>query len=258
MTFARWHHLLFNSLLLFIAAPAFASAQPPAAPNMASEADVRAINDTIARQPLFAMLIEDRPAFRAEWEKRLHLRSVIGTAAAPESSVHAGLDLAMDAARPYLMRASDSASNRFLGSLAKLVAEGEKDPDICLAYVEPGGSDAGSVSRRERVESRLGKLLLTDMLQSLTEVVASGRNGEKRVLSRQELQPAIQPVIMAMVEKSGARALQDLASINNRAAPPLERCQAMTAMLDAFKVQPVARRAMLTRTLFSGAFARSE
>lgn len=248
------------ALLLSALAGSSQAAVAESTPAPSATPEAQAIEQAVARHALFAMLVEDRPDFRREWEKRLRLRQLLDGAGAndPDSSLHSGLGLAMEAAKSYLMRASDAASNRFLASLGKVIAEGEKDPEVCLAYVEPGGSDPRSTRRREMVESRLGALLVGDMLQALTEVVSSGRNGEKRILTRQELPTAIQPVILAMVEKHGLEALQGLGKVNDRRAEPVQRCQAMARMLAAFDEQPAARRAMLARTLFSGALPRVE
>lgn len=235
------------------------AATPMAANETGADAEARAIDAAIARHPLFAMLAEDQPVFRKEWDKRYRLRNLRPpTGSDPDSVRHIGLGLAMDAARPYLMRASDDAANRFLMVLGRVIAEGEKDAEVCLAYVETGGNDDANNVRRETVESKLGSLLMQDMIESLEQVVASGRAGEKRVLSRQELPPAIQPVILEMAEKNGVDSLQGLAKVNDRGAAPQERCRAMAQMLDAFAAQPEPRRAMLARTLFSGALPRLE
>ncbi len=253
----RW--LFAAALLMAVPGHAFAEATKPGTADNASETQSRALDEAIAKHPLFAMLVEDRPAFRRDWEKRLLQRQQEspGSAQRADSVMQAGLGLAMDAAKPYLMRASDAASNQFLQSLARIIAEGEKDPEICLAYVEPDRDDAQTAQRREMVEARLGTLIVDDLLRSLTAVVTSGRNGEKRVLTRQEMQPAIQPVILEIVDRHGVDALQALANLENRQVPPMTRCQTMSRMLAAFAVQPEARRAMLARTLFSGALPRN-
>lgn len=231
---------------------------------MASAPEATGIEQAMQRHALFATLVEDKPGFRDEWEGRLRLqlqldaRLSADTHASTDAGVQAGMALAMDAAKPYLMRASDEASNHFLSSLSKLIAEGEKDPEVCLAYVETGDSDPRSTRRREQVEERLGPLLRHDLLQSLSAVVASGRNGEKRVLTREELPHALQPVILAMAARHGTESLQGLGRINDRQAPPAARCRAMAQMLAAFREQPEQRRAMLARTLFSGALPRVE
>lgn len=241
---------LLLGLLLAQAAAATTSTTPEAA----------GIEQAMRRHALFAMLVEDRPGFRTEWEQNLRLRVQLDArlGSDPDASLQAGMALAMEASKSYLMRASDAASNRFLDSLSKVIAEGEKDPEICLAYVETGGQDQYSVSRRERVEARLGPLLREDMLESLSAVVASGRSGEKRVLTREELPNAIQPVIQAMARRHGPESLQGLGKVNDRQAPPDERCRAMAQMLAAFSEQPEQGRAMLARTLFSGALPRVE
>lgn len=242
---------------LFIAGSGcvLAAIAEPALPEPAIEAHVRAVDAAIASHALFAMLVQDRADFRQEWERRVRQRLLRAPLAGETSqvAVRAGMGLAMEASKPYLMRASDAASNRFLASLTGLIALGETDPEVCLAYVESNDDVTINGSRRDAVESGLGDAVVSDLLDSLTQVVASGRNGEDRVLTRQELQPALQPVILAMAEKNGVQSLQGLAKVNDPRALPLERCQAMARMLVAFTVQPAAKRAMLARTLFSGA-----
>ncbi len=247
-----------TALLMALSGHAFAETPTPGTSANAREIPARALEEAIAKYPLFAMLVEDRPGFRQDWQKRLQQRRQESPANGngTEPALQAGLGLAMDAAKPYLMRASDAASNQFLLSLSRIIAEGEKDPEVCLAYVEPGRDDTQTAQRREMVETRLGTLIVEDLLRSLTAVVNSGRNGEQRVLTRQEMQAAIQPVILEIVDRHGVDALQGLANLENRQVPPMQRCQTMSRMLDAFAVQPEARRAMLARTLFSGALPR--
>lgn len=222
--------------------------------------EVAGVALAIQRQPALAILAEDNPGFREEWERRLRAELQLDAAVAhdPDASLQAGMALAIEAAKPYLMRADDAAANRFLSSLGKVIAEGGRDPETCLSYVEAGSKDPDSRGRRARVEARLGPLMREDLLRSIAVVVASGRNGEKRVLEREELPGAIQPVIQAMARRHGAGSLQGLGRVAGRPSPPAERCAAMARMLAAIEEQPEQRRAMLARTLFSGALPRVE
>lgn len=245
-------------LSLLLAAPGFAKdVSPPAvvaAPTVNDSAKSAAItaqiDAVIAKYPLFAILVEDQKNFRKTWQNKLELSQIlIPKQMGNDAALNTGITLAMDYASLYVVKADDTSANQYLDATAFLMDLGTRDKTVCKMVL----NEKADISKKEdaEAEERLGPVVIEKFLPALTSIVVSGRTGEKRILTPQEMQDGMLPVVLGMIKKHGQESVAGLATIEDKTVDPLKRCQVMAQMMGAIVDLPAPDRAGISRTMFA-------
>jgi hypothetical protein len=166
-----------------------------------------------------------------------------------DAALNTGISLAMDYASLYVVKADDTSANQYLDATSFLMHLGTKDKTVCRMVL----NEKDDISKKEdaEAEDRLGPVIIEKFLPALTSIVISGRTGVKRILTEQEMQDVMLPVVLGMIKKHGPESVEGLASIEDKTIDPLKRCLIMSQMMEAIVDLPAPDKAAISRTMFA-------
>lgn len=256
--------IVFTGLSFLITTSAFAVSTLPsgqnnnpvvAAPPQASVAspEIKALaTAATAKYPLFSILSEERPNFRKNWENKMALGQIMAANTLDEQfAVTTGATLALDETPVYLSRTDDASANAFGAAFGMLIDIGVKDATVCKVML-PGTKNSVSAQDQERMEKRFGPLFLEKLLPAMTMVVLNGRKGEPNLLSKDDFQSALVPMILNMAKIHGPDTIDRLTRLDSPDdTNPAEKCETIGWMMAAILDLPEHDRAMIFRTMYS-------
>jgi hypothetical protein len=224
-----------------------ANSSPPS-PNKA----VQKLVETAAKDyPFFAILSEDVPGFRKSWETKTAISQlVLPKEGSRNLALLTGVTMALEQTDSYLSKADDGAANRYVAALSKLMSIGASDKAVCELML-PSAKSTLDEKTSSDLEARMADVFIDTLLPAVNDVITSGDKGEINILSKDELEPLVLPVVLSMAEKHGAEAVKNLSNLDNTTIDSTKRCESMAWMMQGIVEQPEKDRAMLARTLFS-------
>jgi hypothetical protein len=201
--------------------------------------------------PFFAILSEDVPGFRKNWETKTAISQLL----LPKDShkylaLITGITMSLEQTDSYLSKADDEAANRYVAALSKLMSIGSADKEVCELML-PGTKPTLDEKMSADLETRIAPVFIDTLLPAVNGVITSGNIGEVKILSKKELESMVLPVILSVAEKHGPDAVKNLSNLEDPNLDSTKRCESMAWMMQSIVEQPEKDRAMLARTLFS-------
>jgi hypothetical protein len=224
---------------------------PISSDQLPNKAVQKLIEKAVADYPFFAVLSEDVPGFRKNWETKTAISQLLSAKDNHKNlALITGITMALEQTDFYLSKSDDSDANRYVAALSKLMLIGSTDKEVCELML-PGTKPKLDEKMSADLETRMAPIFIDTLLPAVNGVITSGDKGEVKTLSKKELESLVLPVILLMAEKHGPDAVKNLSSLDDPNLDSTKRCESMAWMMQSIVAQPEKDRAMLARTLFS-------
>jgi len=221
----------------------------------ASATDIKSlevqVDELIAKYPAFQIGIKDDAGFRKNWLTRLQLIAIIkpNTAKTGNFVLSIGSEMLLDKIDPYLSRTDDDTAVAFLQMLVKIFSEGAKDELVCRTFLSSSDNAIVSDADNERIENLFGPGFYEDMIVVIGNMMRTGKEAPPKMLSKSESDRVAMEMFGMMMETYGEDSVSKMQVLEDKKAPPMQKCNTMLQMLSSMAKLEKKDQAGLFRTL---------